>query len=232
MSFVVQSGGARATQSLIITTSAPTTLAIGVPANQTWLTVNGSPAGTFIFVNTPGTLSIEVTSAGLAAQQLVSANISIVIYGQPASQIYFPVALTVGAASLLSANPAVLAFTAVQGCPCGCPEFDPGVHHEQRGAVKLQRNRVDAGRSGLGAYIQYGGRDRHLASFSGSGRSVEIGAGKLFRDDSGPERDDKRLGDNSGNARGFGRLAHNSGAFHIGTAGNRCDVLWNLEEIR
>jgi hypothetical protein len=45
MTFQVQSGGVRATQFLTVsTTVGPTTLVIGVPANQTWLTVNGIPA--------------------------------------------------------------------------------------------------------------------------------------------------------------------------------------------
>jgi hypothetical protein len=122
MNFQVQSGGIAAVQSLTVsTTFGPTTLAIGVPANQTWLTVNGSPAGTFVFVNTPATLSVGVTSAGLAAQQIASVNISIVIVGQPATQIYFPVTVTVSAASILSADPAALTFSAVQGASVGSP---------------------------------------------------------------------------------------------------------------
>jgi hypothetical protein len=124
ISFQVQSGGAAATQSLTVsTTFGPTTLMIGVPANQTWLTVNGSPAGTFIFVPTPATIAVAVSPAGLTAQsiQVLSANISIAIYGQPASQIYFPVTLTVIAPSLLVANPGALTFTAVQGASVGVP---------------------------------------------------------------------------------------------------------------
>jgi hypothetical protein len=124
MSFQVQSGGVGAGHALTIsTTFGPTTLAIGVPASQSWLTVNGNPAGTFFFVNTPTTLIVDVTSAGLAAKQIASATISIVIVGQPASQVYFPVTVTVVtvAPSILSANPATLAFTAVQDASAGVP---------------------------------------------------------------------------------------------------------------
>jgi hypothetical protein len=121
MSFQVPNGGVAAVQSLTISTSLdPTTVVVGVPAGQTWLTVNGRPAGSFFFINTPATLFVGVTSVGLAAQQVASANLSIAIVGQ-AGQINFPVTVTVGAASILSANPATLAFTAVQGAPVGVP---------------------------------------------------------------------------------------------------------------
>jgi hypothetical protein len=73
------------------------------------------------FVNTPTTISVAVTTTALSAGQTLSAAISIVINGQPASQISFPVTLSVAAASILSANPSTLAFTALQGAFVGVP---------------------------------------------------------------------------------------------------------------
>ena len=51
--------------------------------------------------------------------------------------------MTVGTPSLLTANPANLTFSAVQGIFFRKPELDSGDHHQQRRAIELQRQRVD-----------------------------------------------------------------------------------------
>jgi len=122
MSFQVQSGGATATQVLGITTSSdPTTLVVTVPANQSWLTVNGAPANTKIFPNTPASLNVTVNTTGFNSGTVVSTTIAIVEEGQPSTAINYTVTLTVGTPSLLSANPANLSFSAVQGASSGSP---------------------------------------------------------------------------------------------------------------
>ncbi len=126
MSFQVQSGGAVATKVLgITTTNGPTTLVVTVPANQTWLTVAGNPAATTFYPNSPASLNVTVNTNEFVFGQIVSTTIAIAIYGQPTTQINFPVTLTVGAPSLLSANPANLTFTAVQNSTSGSPNSIP-----------------------------------------------------------------------------------------------------------
>ena len=126
MSFQVQSGGAVATQVLgITTTNGPTTLVVTVPANQSWLTVAGNPAATTFFPNSPASLNVTVNTNGFNSGAIVSTTISIAIYGQPSTQVAFPVTLTVGTPSLLSANPANLTFSAVQGASSGSPNSIP-----------------------------------------------------------------------------------------------------------
>lgn len=125
MSFQVQSGGAVSTQTLTITAPNPTTLVVTVPANQSWLTVAGYPAATTFFPNSPASLNVTVNTNGFNSGAIVSTTISIAIYGQPSTQVAFPVTLTVGTPSLLSANPANLTFSAVQGASSGSPNSIP-----------------------------------------------------------------------------------------------------------
>src|ERR1035437_3628857 len=125
MSFQVQSGGAVSTQTLTITAPNPTTLVVTVPANQSWLTVAGYPAATTFFPNSPASLNVTVNTNGFKSGAIVSTTISIAIYGQPSTQVAFPVTLTVGTPSLLSANPANLTFSAVQGASSGSPNSIP-----------------------------------------------------------------------------------------------------------
>src|ERR1035437_4709076 len=125
MSFQVQSGGAVSTQTLTITAPNPTTLVVTVPANQSWLTVAGYPAATTFFPNSPASLNVTVNTNGFKSGAIVSTTISIAIYGQPSTQVAFPVTLTVGTPSLLSANPANLTFSAVQGASSGSPHSIP-----------------------------------------------------------------------------------------------------------
>jgi uncharacterized protein (TIGR03437 family) len=127
MNFQVQSGGAVSTQQLSITTSNdPTTIFVTVPANQAWLTVNGKPAGTqtpyntTASGNTPLMLPVTVNTTGFLTGQTVSASINISISGQSV-QANYQVTLTVGTPSVLSANPANLTFSAVQGSSVGSP---------------------------------------------------------------------------------------------------------------
>lgn len=125
MNFQVQSGGAVATQVLGITTTNATTLVIVVPANQSWLTVGGNPSGTTFYPNTPASLNVTVNTSGFNSGTIVSTTVSIAIYGQPSTQVAFPITLTVGTPSLLSSNPANLAFSAVQGASSGSPNSIP-----------------------------------------------------------------------------------------------------------
>jgi uncharacterized protein (TIGR03437 family) len=120
MNFQVQSGGASSSQQLMVRTSNdPTTLDVIVPANQSWLTVNSNPAGTSFFPNTPASLTVTVNTTGLLTNQIVSTTISIQINGQPSTKVAFPVTLTVGTPSILTANPANIAFSAVLGSSSG-----------------------------------------------------------------------------------------------------------------
>ena len=122
MSFQVQSGGAQAVQTLVISTSIdPTTVIVSVPAGQTWLTVNGTPAGNNLDPNTPASLPVQVNTLGLSQGQVVTANLTIQIANIASSKVTFPVSLTVGTPSLLSANPPNLTFSAVQGNNFGSP---------------------------------------------------------------------------------------------------------------
>lgn len=126
MGFQVQSGGAVSTQVLGITTAGgATTLVVTVPANQSWLTVAGNPSGTMFFPNSPASLNVTVNTSGFNSGAIVSTTISIAIYGEPSTQVAFPVTLTVGTPSLLSANPANLTFSAVQGSSSGSPNSIP-----------------------------------------------------------------------------------------------------------
>ena len=86
----------------------------------------------------------------------------------------------------------------------------------------------------LVAAVRLGGHDSHLAGagYPGSGQSVETGAGDLLGDDTGPKRDDERLGDNSGDADSLGSFAHNAGTFDIGSTRNRCVAFRNSATIR
>jgi uncharacterized protein (TIGR03437 family) len=125
MNFQVQSGGATATQQLSLTTSNPTTLMVTVPANQSWLTVNGAPANSQLFPNTPASLNVTVNTTGFNSGAVVSTTIAIVESGQPTTAINYTVTLTVGTPSLLTANPANLTFSAVQGASSGNPGSIP-----------------------------------------------------------------------------------------------------------
>src|SRR3984957_1150828 len=125
MSFQVQSGGAQGQQNLSINTPNPTTVFVAVPAGQTWLKVNNAPGGSNIPYNTPASLPVEVNTTGLSNGQLVSADITIVIANVPASQVSFQVSMTVGTPSLLTANPANITFSAVQGNSFGSPNSVP-----------------------------------------------------------------------------------------------------------
>jgi uncharacterized protein (TIGR03437 family) len=126
MSFQVQSGGAQAVQNLSINTSnGATTLVVTVPAGQTWLTVNGEPGGFMFFPNSPATLPVQVNTSGLSNGQTVTANITIAINNLPSTQVSFPVSMTVGTPSLLSANPGNLSFSAVTGSSFGTPTSIP-----------------------------------------------------------------------------------------------------------
>ncbi len=131
MNFQVQSGGAVSTQQLSITTSSdPTTIFVTVPANQSWLTVNGKPANTQTPYNTtapgntPLTLPVTVNTTGFLTGQTVSALINISISNQSVQTNYL-VTMTVGTPSLLTANPANLSFSAVQGSSSGSPNSIP-----------------------------------------------------------------------------------------------------------
>ena len=131
LNFQVQSGGAFSTQQMSVTTSLdPTTLIVTVPANQTWLTVNGKPSGTSFFPNTTGVagsplmLSVTVNTTGYNSGQTLSAFINIGISGSPTS-INYQVTMTVGTPSLLSANPANLSFSGIQGSSVGSPNGVP-----------------------------------------------------------------------------------------------------------
>ena len=131
MNFQVQSGGAFSTLQLSITTVLdPTTIIVTVPANQSWLTVNGKPAGVQFPVNTTGPgntplmIPVTVNTGSMVSGQSVSALINIGISGQSYS-VNFPVTMTVGTPSLLSANPANLTFSAVQGASVGSPNSIP-----------------------------------------------------------------------------------------------------------
>jgi uncharacterized protein (TIGR03437 family) len=126
MAFQVQSGGAQAVQDLTITTSHdPTTLVVTVPAGQTWLTVNGNPQSTTFFPNSPATLPVQVNTTGLSNGQHVAAVITISILNLPSTQISYPVNMTVGTPSLLTANPANITFSAVTGNSFGSPTSVP-----------------------------------------------------------------------------------------------------------
>jgi uncharacterized protein (TIGR03437 family) len=131
LNFQVQSGGAFSTQQMSVTTSLdPTTLVVTVPANQTWLTINGKPSGTSFFPNTTGVagnplmLSVTVNTTGYNSGQSLSAFINIGISGL-ATSINYQVTMTVGTPSLLSANPANLSFSGVQGSSVGSPNGIP-----------------------------------------------------------------------------------------------------------
>ena len=94
MNFQVQSGGAVSTQQLSITTSSdPTTIFVTVPANQTWLTVNGKPANsqtpynTTAPGNTPLTLPVHGEHHGFLTGQTVSAHINIRLPTRASRQI-------------------------------------------------------------------------------------------------------------------------------------------------
>jgi len=128
MSFQVQSGGAQGSQNLTIYTPNATTVFITVPAGQTWLKVNGEPASDVFTVNTSqngalaaATIPVQVNTLNLSTNQTVAANIQIMIANEPATLVNFPVALTVGTPSLLTANPANLAFSAITGSAFGSP---------------------------------------------------------------------------------------------------------------
>ncbi len=127
MNFQVQSGGAQAVQNLSISTSIdPTTIVVTVPGGQTWLKVNGTPSGNVVpFPNTPATLPVQVNTTGLVQGQTVQANILIEVNNLPSSQISYPVSLTVGTPSLLTASPANLTFSAIQGNSFGNPTSIP-----------------------------------------------------------------------------------------------------------
>jgi uncharacterized protein (TIGR03437 family) len=126
MNFQVQSGGAVSTQVLGITTAGgDSTLVMTVPPNQSWLTVGGNPSGTTFFPNTPASLNVTVNTSGFNSGAIVSTTISIAIYGEPSTQVAFPVTLTVGTPSLLRANPANLSFNAVQLSSSGNPNAIP-----------------------------------------------------------------------------------------------------------
>jgi len=126
MSFQVQSGGAQAVQNLTVNTPNPTTIWVTVPANQTWLKVNGNPSGTVFDTNTQATLPIQVNTAGLQTGSNYQANIQMYIAGQQnTTTVNFPVSLTVGTPSLLSSSPANITFSAVQGNSFGSPTSIP-----------------------------------------------------------------------------------------------------------
>ena len=125
MNFQVQSGGASASAQLSLTTANPTTLVVTVPANQSWLTVNGFPANTQLFPNTPASLTVTVNPAGFNSGTIVSTSIAIVEEGQSSTAINYTVTLSVGTPSLLSANPGSVTFSAVQGASSGSPNSIP-----------------------------------------------------------------------------------------------------------
>jgi uncharacterized protein (TIGR03437 family) len=126
MSFQVQSNGASATQNLTINTSnGSTTVAVSSPPGDAWLTVKGNPGGTTYFYNTDGngnlTLPITANTTGLNTGQFFTSHISIQITGLPSSAVSFTVVLNVGTPTILSASPANLSFSAVQGASSGNP---------------------------------------------------------------------------------------------------------------
>lgn len=157
MNFQVQSGGAVSTQELSITTFLdPTTVIVTVPPNQTWLSVNGRPAGVSFPYNTsapggtPLMLPVTVNTTGFLTGQQVSASITIAISGQNVS-VNFPVYLTVGTPSLLSANPASLTFSAVTGSSSGSPNNIP-VTITTSGTTSLNYN-VSASTNSGGSWL-------------------------------------------------------------------------------
>jgi uncharacterized protein (TIGR03437 family) len=130
LNFQVQSGGASATQTLNVSTPNATTLVITVPSGQTWLTVNNVGAGSTFFPNTPGgnnpvALQVKANTLGFNQGQVLSANLTIAILNEPSTQVTYPVSLTVGTPSLLTANPANLTFSAVTGSSFGTPLSTP-----------------------------------------------------------------------------------------------------------
>ncbi len=126
MTFQVQSGGAQAVQNLTVD-SMPTaeTVFVTVPSGQTWLKVNSNPGGTTFNVNTPSTLPVQVNTLGLTNGQTVSANILIAFNQSQNAPVSFPVSMTVGTPSLLTATPGNLTFSAVTGSPSGNPNSIP-----------------------------------------------------------------------------------------------------------
>lgn len=126
MSFQVQSGGASSTQTLLVNTAGgATTLVVTVPSNQSWLSINGNTQATTFYPSSPASLQVTVNTTGLPTGLTVSANVSIAIYGQPSTAIQYPIALTVGTPSILSANPATLSFSGIQNSSAGSPSSTP-----------------------------------------------------------------------------------------------------------
>jgi uncharacterized protein (TIGR03437 family) len=128
MSFQVLAGGSQGQQNITIYTPNATTVFITMPAGQTWLQVNGHPASTIFTVNTSqngalasATLPVQVNTLGLSNGQEVSATIGLMIANESGSQVSFPVSMTVGNQSLLTATPANLTFSAVTGNSFGNP---------------------------------------------------------------------------------------------------------------
>src|SRR5580658_9495628 len=128
--FTVQSGGASATKNVTFTWSAgATTLELNLQGSPTWLTVNGYTSGAVTYINTPAhggaVLTVAVNTAGLSTGVTYTGSFLVEVNGLPSSAINYQVALTVGNPSLLSANPATLTFTAVQGAQTATPSSTP-----------------------------------------------------------------------------------------------------------
>ncbi len=132
MSFQVLAGGSQGQQNLTIYTPNATTVFITVPAGQTWLKVNGQPALAMFTLNTSqngalasATVPVQVNTLGLSNGQEVQASIGIMIANEQGTQVSFPVSMTVGTQSNLTANPANLTFSAITGNSFGSPASIP-----------------------------------------------------------------------------------------------------------
>ncbi|MGA3187123.1 MAG: hypothetical protein ABSF22_08425 [Bryobacteraceae bacterium] len=130
LSFTVQSGGATATQTVSVTASnGSTTLFVDLENTPSWLTVNNLTSPNSFDINTAsnGTapLSVTVNTSGLTTGQVYDGTFTVQINGLASSLITYEVVLTVGNPSLLSANPAALTFTAIQGSSVGTPSSTP-----------------------------------------------------------------------------------------------------------
>jgi uncharacterized protein (TIGR03437 family) len=127
LGFTVESGGATATQNVTFKyVNGATTLELNLQGSPTWLTVNGYTSGAITYLNTPSNgggavLAVAVNTAGLTTGTTYTGSFLVEVNGLPSSAINYQVALTVGNPSLLSANPATLSFTAVQGAATGSP---------------------------------------------------------------------------------------------------------------
>lgn len=117
----IPSGGVSPSQTVTVTTGNGTTASVIIQSNPSspWVTV--SPGGS---VNVPATLSVQCNTTNLSPGSYVG-SFTITVGGAPSDFVTVYVSLSVTGASLLTASPSSLSFSAQAGASAATPSGIP-----------------------------------------------------------------------------------------------------------